>query len=120
MIPQPANRSFHLGAAVLQEDGVARQVVVVAEHEVLPEADAAAIAFFVERLGRQHAFAPDAQHIHVAVFRQIEQLPGTFRLPYVGGAFQRHPVAAAQKNGLAIDVEAKPSSRPWRDPSGPA
>ena len=51
---------------------------------------------------------------------QVEQSLGAIRLPDMGSALDRHPVAAAQEDRLAIDVEAKALSRRWPDPSAPA
>src|SRR5512140_2559046 len=107
MVAQPPDRALDFGAAILQESGVTLRIVVVTEHEVLPEAEATAITFLVERLRGNDALSPDAEDVDVALLGEIRKPRRALRLPDGRGAFQRHPIPAAQEDRLAVNIETE-------------
>ena len=104
MVAEALDVVLQLGSQQLEEPLRAR-VDGAAEHQILPDQDALAVAQLVEDLALVLAAAPDAQHVHVRAHRRADEVLVALRRLAGHQRVARYPVGSLAEDVGAIDAD---------------
>ena len=105
MVAESADLIFALFQRIVQPCGVVVGNVRTGEHKVLPDHQPRLVAQIVEYILFVNAAAPDAQHVHIPVFRQIDQFAVLILFDRPRKTTDRHPVRALDEDLFPVDLQ---------------